>query len=370
MAVTVRVAKSSTLAPVALPPLAAEKRWFEEQGVNFGIVNGPEVVQRPIPFDPIPRQISKLEWAGLERGLLQRVLALDEFVRDVFDGQRILRAGRIPAAAVYGSPAFLRYASGPVARKPGQVTVAGIDLVKVGGGWTVLEDNLRVPSGVAYALAARRAMLDLHRDDTSKYAPRPISDYPRRLRAALDQRAPGDGLVVVLSPGPYNAAFYEHRELAREMGSPPFEPILEHPWDDDSLAFNPTIEFTTASPRVPRLRAVDQLLDECGVGYRDAESLMRVNQTLRERFAYVPGSTSVGTGLPEVLDRRVGVCQDFAHVMLALARQAGWPARYVSGYLLPERLDEVAESHAWVEVATPDGRWIGLDPTHGVAGHR
>jgi uncharacterized circularly permuted ATP-grasp superfamily protein len=218
MALTYPVENPAALGPAPTPPLAAERRWFEEQGVNFGIAVGPDVVQRPIPFDPIPRQIGKQEWAALERALLQRVAALDEFVRDIFDGQRILRAGRIPATAVYGSPAFLRYASGATARSPGQVCVAGIDLVRVGGTWTVLEDNLRVPSGVAYALAARRAMLELHREDTVKYGPRPVSEYPWRLRAALDHRAQGDGLIVVLSPGPYNAADYEHRELARGMG--------------------------------------------------------------------------------------------------------------------------------------------------------
>ena len=217
MALTVRIEEPAALAPAAAPPLAEERRWFEEQGVNFGVVIGAEVVQRPIPFDPIPRRIPKDEWATLERGLLQRVVALDEFVRDVFDSQKILRAGRIPASVVYGSPAFLRYASGPTARTTGQICVAGTDLVKVKGSWMVLEDNLRVPSGVAYALAARRAMLDLHRDSTLEFAPRSIAEYPRRLRAALDHRAPDDGLVVVLSPGPYNAAYYEHRQLALEM---------------------------------------------------------------------------------------------------------------------------------------------------------
>jgi uncharacterized circularly permuted ATP-grasp superfamily protein len=217
MAVSLRIEHQEALEPASRDPLAAERRWFEEQGVNFGITVGADVVQRPIPFDPIPRQISKPEWAALERGLLQRVLALDEFVRDIFDSQRILRAGRIPAGAVYGSPAFLRYASGPTARKTGQVCVAGTDLVKVKGSWMVLEDNLRVPSGVAYALAARRAMLDLHRERTVEYSPRSISAYPRRLKAALDGRATEDGLIVVLSPGPFNAAYYEHRELAKEM---------------------------------------------------------------------------------------------------------------------------------------------------------
>lgn len=217
MALTVRLDEPAAFAPAASPPLAAERRWFEEHGINFGMVVGADVIQRPIPFDPIPRRISKSEWAMLERGLLQRVFALDAFVRDVFDSQKILRAGRIPAAVVYGSPAFLRYASGDTARTPGQVCVAGTDLVKVKGSWMVLEDNLRVPSGVAYALAARRAMGELYRDDTIEFAPRSISEYPRRLRAALDHRCHRDGLVVVLSPGPYNAAYYEHKELAEEM---------------------------------------------------------------------------------------------------------------------------------------------------------
>lgn len=169
-----------------------------------------------------------------------------------------------------------------------------------------------------------------------------------------------------------------HRELVLEcrseveVGQPHIEPALDHPWDDDSLAFNPAAEFLAPSPRVPRLRVVEKLNDELGVRQRDADSIMAANRALREYFSYVPGATTVGTRLPEVLERRVGVCQDFAHVLLAVARQAGWPARYVSGYLLPSRDEAVGESHAWVEVALPDGRWIGLDPTHGVevtAGH-
>ncbi|GAC1326938.1 MAG: circularly permuted type 2 ATP-grasp protein [Candidatus Dormibacteria bacterium] len=199
----------------ALRP-AAERR-FAEWGVNFGVVADGAVVQRPIPIDPLPRRITKPEWARLERGLLQRVMALDEFVRDIFDTQRILRAGRVPQAVVYSSPAFLRYASGPPARKRGQVCVAGVDLVQVRGEWLVLEDNLRVPSGVAYALAARRAMAEIGRDRMAARSPRPIADYPRRLVAALRSRAHHDGLAIVLTPGPYNAAYYEHRELASLM---------------------------------------------------------------------------------------------------------------------------------------------------------
>ena len=164
-----------------------------------------------------------------------------------------------------------------------------------------------------------------------------------------------------------------HRELVIECRSevevlrPHIDPILTHPWDSDSLVFHPASEFLAPSPRVPRLRVLEKLNDELGVRDRDPDSLMAANEKLREHFSYVTGATTVGTRLPEVLERRVGVCQDFAHVLLAVARQAGWPARYVSGYVLPSQEGGDDESHAWVEIASPDGRWVGLDPTHGVA---
>lgn len=163
-----------------------------------------------------------------------------------------------------------------------------------------------------------------------------------------------------------------HRELVLDVVSdvavrpPNWEPVVDHPWDENLIAFAPAAEYLAPSPRVPRLTTIEALLTELGVKPRDPDSLMRLNTILRDHFKYLPGVTTVGTRLPEVLERRVGVCQDFAHVMLAAARQAGWPARYVSGYLLPKAEEAIGESHAWVEVATPDGRWIGLDPTHAV----
>ena len=182
--------------------------------------------------------------------------------------------------------------------------------------------------------------------------------------STLDYYGNPVAMVAVESP---------HREMVIacrsevEVTRPHVDPVLNHPWDEDSLAFHPSAEFLAPSPRVPRLRVTEKLNAELGVAVRDPDSLMAANRALREHFSYVPGATTVGTRLPEVLERRVGVCQDFAHVMLAVARQAGWPARYVSGYLLPTGDETVGESHAWVEVATPDGRWMGLDPTHAVA---
>jgi uncharacterized circularly permuted ATP-grasp superfamily protein len=147
-------------------------------------------------------------------------MALDAFIQDIYGQQRILRAGRIPAHLVYGSSSYLRGASGPAAQRPGQIAVAGIDLVKVKGRWLVLEDNVRVPSGISYALAARWAMRKLLGRAMPAFGAARLEDYPRRLRAVLRQRAPSDGEIVVLSPGRLNAAFYEHEELARLMECP------------------------------------------------------------------------------------------------------------------------------------------------------
>ena len=135
------------------------------------------------------------------------------------------------------------------------------------------------------------------------------------------------------------------------------------PWDPDVLVRTPAVEFQLPSPRVPELPAVKALAREMGLTAGDWESLVRANRNLRMDFEYLPGSTEVSSTLQEILDRRVGVCQDFAHVLIALARHLGWPARYVSGYLVPEAESE-GNSHAWVEIGSADGSWLGLDPTH------
>jgi uncharacterized circularly permuted ATP-grasp superfamily protein len=214
-------AVSAERALAVRPGLAQEAaRLFAEQGVTFGVQEDGHMVHRPIPFDPLPRRIAGAEWKSLERGLLQRALALDAFIQDVYGRQAILRSGRVPAHLVYGSPAYLRGVHGPAAQRPGQIAVAGIDLVRVGGRWLVLEDNVRVPSGMSYALAARRAMRQLIGRAIPAFGADRLEDYPRRLRAALHQRAQVEGELVVLSPGTLNAAYYEHRELARLMQAP------------------------------------------------------------------------------------------------------------------------------------------------------
>src|SRR5260370_5247191 len=171
--------------------MAAEvARLFAERGVTFGVrEHDGGMLHRPIPMDHLPRRLGAAEWQSLERGLLQRTLALDAFIQDVYGQQRILRAGRIPAHLVYGSPSYLRGASGPAAQRPGQIAVAGIDLVKVNGRWLVLEDNVRVPSGISYALAARWARLKRPGRPMPAFVASRLEAYPRRWHPALRHRA-------------------------------------------------------------------------------------------------------------------------------------------------------------------------------------
>lgn len=164
----------------------------------------------------------------------------------------------------------------------------------------------------------------------------------------------------------------EHRELAITARS--VVDAAGHPgsgreaplaWDAAELACHPALEFALPSPRVPRLAETRALIRELRLPGHPAAALMAANHRLREVLAYHPGATSVATSLTEVLALRSGVCQDFAHVLLAIARELGWPARYVSGYLVPEGGAAPGESHAWVEVCGGDGEWTGYDPTHG-----
>src|SRR5215469_6823470 len=195
----------------------AATAWFTDRGITFGESGG---VPRVFPFDPLPRVLDASEWSHLERGLIQRVAALDAFVADCYGAQRSLRAGVVPARLVYTSNGYMRAV---VDVRPPRAThchVTGIDLVRVDGTFHVLEDNVRTPSGVAYALASREAMAELAPELLASHRVRDIHAYPTRLRRVLERIAPRPwhASIVVLTPGPHNAAFYEHQLLAAAVG--------------------------------------------------------------------------------------------------------------------------------------------------------
>ncbi len=193
-------------------------RAYLNQGVTFD-VGGEE---RPFPLDIVPRVIDDESWSTIEAGVRQRVHALEAFLADVYGSQRAVADGVVPRSVITSSSHFLRAAHGIEPPNGVRVHVGGIDLIRdEQGDFRVLEDNVRVPSGVSYVLANRAAMRQQWTDVLSKVRLRPVSHYPQRLLAALRAAAPAgvaEPNVVVLTPGVYNSAYFEHAWLARAMG--------------------------------------------------------------------------------------------------------------------------------------------------------
>ncbi|MGA4508711.1 circularly permuted type 2 ATP-grasp protein [Propionibacteriaceae bacterium G1746] len=191
---------------------------YRNQGVTFDI--GGE--ERPFPLDIVPRVIAEKDWRVAEAGVKQRVKALELFLDDIYGAGRCFIDGVLPRHVVVTSRYFYRQAFGINAHNGVRIHVAGIDLVRdAEGTFRVLEDNIRIPSGVSYVLTNRRAMGSGMPELTSNHAIRPVSDYPQKLLAALIAAAPGgerNPTVAVLTPGPYNSAYFEHSLLARMMG--------------------------------------------------------------------------------------------------------------------------------------------------------
>jgi transglutaminase-like putative cysteine protease len=140
------------------------------------------------------------------------------------------------------------------------------------------------------------------------------------------------------------------------------------PWPQGILERDPNYEFALPSPRVPLDASTLALLHDWVGDDRSFDALVELGRRIPTEFRYVTGATTVDSSIADLLDGGAGVCQDFTHLFCALARHMGWPARYVSGYLgpKPEVMEVVGESHAWAEVCGTDGRWVGIDPTHGV----
>ena len=195
---------------------------FFNQGITFSVYGRKEGTERIFPHDLIPRIISGADWDVIERGLTQRVIALNLFLKDIYHERHALRDRVIPAEAVYSSHHFRRQMTGVKVPRDAYVNVMGTDLVRLPDGrFTVLEDNLRVPSGVSYMLSSRKVMKQIFPTLFRKYSVRPIEQYSQVLLSTLRSLAPDgrrDPTVVLLTPGVYNSAYYEHAYLARQMG--------------------------------------------------------------------------------------------------------------------------------------------------------
>lgn len=188
------------------------------QGVTFDFAGE----ERPFPLDAVPRVIEHNEWSRIERGVQQRVRALEAFLDDAYGPQGCVRDGVLPAALIATSQHFYRQAAGIRAANGVRIQVAGIDLIRdERGEMRVLEDNVRVPSGVSYVISNRRVMAQTLPELFASMRVRPVSAYPKRLLRALQAAAPpgvAEPNIVVLTPGVFNSAYFEHTLLARLMG--------------------------------------------------------------------------------------------------------------------------------------------------------
>jgi len=272
---------------------------FINQGVTFSVYSDRRGVEKIFPFDLLPRPVAAGEWARLEKGLLQRLQALNFFLDDVYHGQRIIREGVVPAELVLKSKGFRPEMVG--FEPPGKqyIHVGGIDLVRdPQGQFLVLEDNCRTPSGVSYVLENRLVMKKVFPELFQECRVRRVEDYPQRLRAALHSVAPRASAdppsIVLLTPGPFNSAYFEHSFLARHMG-------IELVAGEDLFVHDDRVYLkTTHGPQrvdVIYRRLDDDFLDPCV--FRP-DSLLGVPGLMRAyRAGSVTLANAVGTGVAD-----------------------------------------------------------------------
>jgi uncharacterized circularly permuted ATP-grasp superfamily protein len=201
----------------------AENDLFD-LGVTFTVYSEKTAIDRVLPFDLIPRVLTAAEWRQIEAGVIQRVTAINLFLADIYGDQRVLADGIVPRALVFGNPNFRREMQGVKVRKGVYVAICGIDIVRdETGRFLVLEDNARTPSGVSYVIENRRMMLRAWPELFEGLPVQPVDPYGPQLRKALAALSPdsaADPHIVLLTPGTYNSAYFEHVFLAREMGIP------------------------------------------------------------------------------------------------------------------------------------------------------
>ncbi len=201
---------------------AQAEELFRRMGITFNVYGDKDGEERLIPFDTVPRILSAGEWRKLEKGVVQRVAAINAFLKDLYGRQEIIRAGIVPSGLINDNPAFLPQMCGFT--PPGNVYthIVGIDIVRTDADdFFVLEDNARVPSGVSYMIENRATMLHMFPELFAHHKVKPVNDYPKQLFNSLvscvlsEKKNPN---VVVLTPGIHNSAYYEHSFLADEMG--------------------------------------------------------------------------------------------------------------------------------------------------------
>ncbi|MGA8382043.1 MAG: circularly permuted type 2 ATP-grasp protein [Stellaceae bacterium] len=203
---------------------AAANAELYNLGITFTVYSDAKTIDRILPFDVLPRVLSAAEWRHIESGIVQRITALNLLLDDIYHDRKILRDGIVPADLILGNHNYRPLMQGVEVPHKAYINICGTDIVRdETGAFLVLEDNARTPSGVSYVVENRHMMLRAFPDLLDDIGLRGIDNYGARLIAALQELAPpgtADPQVVLLSPGTYNSAYFEHVFLAREMGVP------------------------------------------------------------------------------------------------------------------------------------------------------
>ena len=348
---------------------------IQAMGITFTVYDGEANIDREWPFDIVPRLIRKAEWDRIAEGLKQRVRALNAFINDVYHHRRCLRDGVVPERYVVGSREYRRRCAGIDPPHGVWAHVCGTDLVRDKDGTLyVLEDNLRVPSGVSYMLENRAVMKRVFPELFDDYGIHPVDDYPAQLRACLRSLAKTAGRpprIVVLTPGVYNSAYFEHAYLAREMGADLVEGSdLLVGSDDcvymktigglarvdviyrriDDLFLDPTVFRPDSTLGVPRLLRAWQagnvaLANAPGCGVADDKVI----------YTYVPDIIRYFLGEEPILpnvpsyrcadpDQREFVLDNLADLVVKPANESGGYGLLIGPHASPAERDAMAEA--------------------------
>lgn len=229
---------------------------MDKFAVNFNLYKDGNFIERSLPFDVIPRIISSEEFDILDRGLSQRIKALNSFLEDLYTDKKIVKDGIIPEEFIYQAKGYLKELVGFSPSKKVRTHINGIDLVKdtVTDEWIILEDNLRVPSGASYPLSIRDTYRKIYPEFFEQLKIEPIKQYATYLREAMDYVNCG-GINVVLTPGRFNSAYYEHSYLAKEIGA---ELVRAH----ELVVEDKKLFFKNYDGRLIRVGAVYRRLDD------------------------------------------------------------------------------------------------------------
>ncbi len=234
--------------------------WMERFGVKFGIYKHGVFNEQLFPFDSVPRVISHEEWIVLEKGLVQRCKALNSFLLDIYNEKKIVKDGVIPAEFVYSSKGYFVECEGITPAKGIFAHIAGIDLVQAKDGtWYILEDNLRIPSGASYPMIARNITRKVSPETFANNHVADNRNYSELLKETMDYVNDGRGINVILTPGRYNSAFFEHSYLAEKSGS-----VLAYPGDlvvEDDMLFYKDISGNMERVGAVYRRVSDEYMD-------------------------------------------------------------------------------------------------------------